>query len=145
MRIDFRWVALLIAVGAASACARTASRHATRAAPTAFRGIYRVGPGISAFRPCGSDEEWWVRLSSGSAGLELRRRTSMKQDEAPSGGMRSAAPAGADAGHFQLAYAEVLGDTVALTAGPEVRRYQRELRLTRVVLVDRPAARAECL
>ncbi len=135
MRIDFRWAVLLAALGA---CAHAAAR----ADLPAFRGVYRVGPGISAFRPCGSDQEWYVAPSSAS-GLELQRRTGMRQDEAPRGGMRTEAPAGADAGSFQRAYVEVQGDTVALTAGPEVRRFTRELRPTRVLLVERAVEAAK--
>ena len=136
MRIYFRCAALLAAVGAAGACAR--ARPAT-GANLAFRGVYTVGaPYRSAFRPCGSDEEWYVALSTASAGLELQRRTRMMmQDSAQPGGMgRTLRPAG-DAGGFHRAYVEVRGDTVALTAGPELGRYTRELRLTGVLDVRR--------
>ena len=144
MRIYFRWAALLAAVGAAGACVR--ARPAAGADQPAFRGVYSVGaPYRSAFRPCGSDEEWYVALST-SAGLELQRRTRMVQDTAPPAGMRrTQAPAGDaggsyrayDAGGFYRAYVEVQGDTVALTGGPEMRRYTRELRPIRVLEVRR--------
>lgn len=135
MRIYFRWAALLAAVGTAGACAR--ARPAGGADQPAYRGVYMVGPYRSAFRPCGSDEEWYVALSTASAGLELQRRTRMVQDSVPPGGLgRIRAPAG-DAGGFYRAYAEVRGDTVALTAGPEVGRYTRELRLIGVLDVRR--------
>lgn len=139
MRIYFRWAALVAAVGAAIACAR-----ARPADQPAFRGFYMVGPYRSAFRPCGSDEEWFVALSTASAGLELQRRTRMMmQDSAPPGGMRrTQAPAG-DAGGFHRAYVEVQGDTVALTAGPELGRYTGELRLTGILDVRR-VAEAKC-
>jgi hypothetical protein len=62
-------------------------------------------------------------------------------NEAPRG-MEPPASRG-DTEGFQRAYVEVQGDTIALTAGPEVGRYARELRPTRV-LVARPAPSAEC-
>ena len=136
MRICFRWAALLAAVGAVGACAR--ARPAAGADQPDFRGVYMVSPYRSAFRPCASDEEWYVALSTASAGLELQRRTRMMmQDSAQPGGMgRTLRPAG-DAGGFHRAYVEVRGDTVALTAGPELGRYTRELRLTGVLDVRR--------
>jgi len=141
MRIYFRWAALLAAVGAAGACAR--ARPAAGADQPAFRGVYSVGaPYRSAFRPCESDEEWYVALST-PAGLELQRRTRKVHDEPPPEGMRrTQAPAG-DAGGFHRAYVEVQGDTVALTGGPEMRRYTRELRPIRVLEVRR-VLDAEC-
>lgn len=51
--------------------------------------------------------------------------------------------AGANAGGLHRAYVEVQGDTIALTAGPEVGRYTRELRPTRVLVVRR-TSRTEC-
>lgn len=136
MRIDFRWAALLAAVGAAGACARAAARQD-------FRGVYVVGHDRSAFRPCGSDEDWYVAPSTASAGLELRRRTDSVQIEVPPGGMRTRALPGSDAGGLHRAYVEVQGDTIALTAGPELGRYTRELRPTRVLVVRR-VSRTEC-
>ncbi|MGH7636253.1 MAG: hypothetical protein ACREOK_01275 [Gemmatimonadaceae bacterium] len=136
MRIDFRWATLLAILGAAGACARAAARPA--AEPPSFRGVYEVGPDRSAFRLCGSEELWYVDASSSPAWTELQRQTRM-QNETPSG-MR---PPASRAVAFQRAYVEVQGDTVALTAGPEVGRYTREFRPTRV-LVARPAPRAEC-
>jgi hypothetical protein len=136
MPIDFPSAALLAAMCAAGACARGADLRA-------FRGVYSMGPDLSAFRPCGSEEDWYVAPSPASPGLELQRRTVVIQDAAPPGGMRTKAPPGADAGGFHRAYVELHGDTVALTGGPEVGRYTRELRPTRVLVVRHPL-RTEC-
>lgn len=138
MRIDFRWAALLTVLGAA--CAGAPARPAAAADPPPFRGVYEMGPDRSAFRPCGSEEEWYVDPSSAPAWTELQRQTRML-NEAPRGMQPPAPPGGAE--DFQRAYVEVQGDTIALTAGPEVGRYTREFRPTRV-LVARPAPRAEC-
>ena len=138
MRIDFRWPALLAVLGAAGACARVAARPAADSPP--FRGVFEMGPDRSAFRPCGSEEEWYVDPLSAPAWMELQRQTRM-QNEAPRG-MQATASSGSTVA-FQRAYVEVQGDTIALTAGPEVGRYAREFRPTRV-LVARAAPRADC-
>ena len=138
MRIDIRWVAILTVLGTTGACARAGARHA--ADSPLFRGVYEIGRDRSAFRPCGREEKWYVDSSSSPAWMELKRQTRM-QNEAPRGMQGSASPGSVEG--FQLAYVEVQGDTLALTAGPEVGRYTRELRPTRV-LVARPAPRAEC-
>jgi hypothetical protein len=137
-RDSFRCLALLAAVCTATACGAT--RSARDADKPDFRGIYMMGPDRSAFRPCGSHEEWYVDTAPASAGWALQRRMSRMPQDAPPGGLRHEMP---DAGGYRRAYVEVQGDTVALTAGPQVRRYTRELRLTRV-LTGRRVSPAEC-
>jgi hypothetical protein len=138
VRIDLRWALRFVLVGAGVDCAR-----APATAVPDFRGIYVVGHDRSAFRPCGIDEDWYVALTPASAGFELRRRTETVQIDMHPAGMRNQAPAGADAGGLHRAYVEVQGDTIALTGGPEVGRYTRELRPTRVLSVRR-VSRTEC-
>ena len=58
MRIDFRWVALLIVLDSAGACARAGARHA--ADPPSFRGVYEIGRDRSAFRESGGR---WLQCS----------------------------------------------------------------------------------
>ncbi len=123
----YRWVPLLAAVSVIAACA--SARSAADADKPDFRGIYMTGPDRSAFRPCGSNEEWYIDTSPASAGRALQLRMTRKSEDAPPGGLRHEMP---DAGGYRRAYIEVKGDTVALTAGPQLGRYTRELRLTRV-------------
>ena len=137
-RDSFRCLALLAAVCTTAACGAT--RSAADADKPDFRGIYMMGPDRSAFRPCGSHEEWYVDTAPASAGLALQRRMRRMNEDAPPGGLRHEMP---DAGGYRRAYVEVKGDTVALTAGPQVGRYTRELRLTRV-LTGRRISPAEC-
>ncbi len=137
-RDSFRCLALLAAVCTAAACGAT--RSAAGADKPDFRGIYMMGPDRSAFRPCGSHEEWYVDTAPASAGRALQRRMSRMHEDAPPGGLRHEMP---DAGGYRRMYVEVQGDTVALTAGPQMRRYTRELRLTRVLIGTRVSP-AEC-
>ena len=140
MRIDFCWGALLAVLSAAGGCARSAVRPAAAADALPFRGVYEMGLDRSAFRPCGSEEKWYVDPRNAPAWRELQRQIRV-QNEAPRGMEAPARPGSAEG--FRQAYVEAQGDTIALTAGPEVGRYTREFRPTRI-LVARPAPRAEC-
>jgi hypothetical protein len=100
-RDSFRCLALLAAVCTAAACGAT--RSAADADKPDFRGIYMMGPDRSAFRPCGSHEEWYVDTAPASAGRALQRRMTRNED-APPGGLRHEMP---DAGGYRRAYVEV--------------------------------------
>ena len=139
MRIDLWWTAIVAVLSASGACARAVRPAAALELPS-FRGIYEMGRDRSVFRPCGSDEEWYVDPRSAPAGDELQRRT-RKHNEAPRG--MEAPPRPGSTEGYQRVYVELQGDTIPLTAGPEVGRYTREFRPTRV-LVDRPVLRGEC-
>ena len=126
----------LLASGAAG-CSRAAGAPAAADRAT-FRGVYEAGPDRSAFLPCGSSERWYVWPQSAPA-RELRRLTSTKDLQPPAGGM---VPPGRTPG-IRRAYAEVRGDTVAVTSGRLAIAYERELRVTRVLIV-RPAQGGVC-
>jgi hypothetical protein len=134
--------AALLASGAA-ACFRatpagTPASEAAAADRATFSGVYEMGPDRSAFIPCGSVEQWYVE-PQGSAARELRRLTNTQDLQSPAGGM---VPAERSAS-VKRAYAEVQGDTVAVTPGRPALTHQRDLRVTRVVVV-RPAQGALC-
>ena len=132
------YCAALLASGAAG-CSRAAPAGAPAAADGAtFRGVYEAGPDRSAFLPCGSAEQWYVSPQSAPA-RELWRLTSTKDLQPPAGGML---PPERAAG-IRRAYAEVRGDTVAVTSGRLAIAYERELRVARVLIV-RPAQGGLC-
>ena len=132
------YCAALLATGAAG-CSRATRAGAPAAADRpAFRGVYEAGPDRSAFLPCGSSEQWYVWPQSAPA-RELRRLTSTKDLQPPAGGMLPPEHAPG----IRRAYAEVRGDTVAVTAGRSTLGYERELRITRVLIV-RPAQGGVC-
>jgi hypothetical protein len=132
------YCAALLASGGA-ACSRTAAAGAPAVADRAtFRGVYETSPDRSAFLPCGSVEQWYVSPQSAPA-RELRRLTSTKDLQQPGGGMfpPERVPS------IRRAYAEVQGDTVAVNPGRLAIAYERELRVTRVLIV-RPAQGGLC-
>ena len=118
--------AALLASGAA-ACWRAAAA----ADEETFRGVYEVGRDRSAFLPCASDEQWYVWTGSTEA-RELRRLTNVQDLQPPAGGMQPAARAAG----VRRAYVEVRGDTGAATPGRIAPGYERELRLTKVLVVQ---------
>lgn len=131
------YCATLLATGAG--CSRAAPAGAPAAADrSTFRGVYEAGPDRSAFLPCGSSEQWYVWPQSAPA-RELRRLTSTKDLQPPEGGMLPPERAP----RIRRVYAEVAGDTVAVTAGRSALAYARELRVTRVLVV-RPAQGGVC-
>jgi hypothetical protein len=97
-----------------------------------------MGSARSAFLPCGSPEQWYVSIQ-GAPARELRRLTGTQDLQSPGGGMvpPQRAP------DIKRAYAEVEGDTVAVSPGGPAIAYQRELRVTRVLAV-RPAQGGMC-
>ena len=132
------YCAALLASGVAG-CFRAATVGAPSAAGrTTFSGVYEVGPNRSAFLPCGISEQWYVSPQSAPA-RELRRLTSTQDMQSPGGGMIPAERAPS----IRRAYAEVQGDTVALTPGQPAVTYQRDLWVTRVLVV-RPTPGALC-
>jgi hypothetical protein len=132
------YCAALLASGAAG-CSRAAPAAAPAASNRAtFRGVYEAGHDRSAFLPCGSSEQWYV-LPQSAAARELRRLTSTKDLQPPAGGLL---PPERAVG-IRRAYAEVRGDTVAVTASRSAVGYERELRVTRVLIV-RPAQGGVC-
>jgi hypothetical protein len=132
------YCAALLASGAAG-CSRAAPAGAPAAADRAtFRGVYEAGPDRSAFLPCGSTEQWYVSPQSAPA-RKLRRLTISKDLQPPEGGMLQL-----ERGRgTRRAYAEVQGDTVAVNPGRLAIDYERELRVTRVLIV-RPAQGGLC-
>ena len=132
------YCAALLASGAAG-CSRAAAAGAAAGADGAtFRGVYEASRDRSAFLPCGSTEQWYVSPQSAPA-RELRRLTSTKDLQPPAGGM---VPLERAVG-IRRAYAEVRGDTVAVIPGRLAIAYERELRISRVVIV-RPAQSGLC-
>jgi hypothetical protein len=133
------YFAAFLASGAAG-CSRAAPARAAAAAAdrATFRGVYEVGADRSAFLPCGSTEQWYVS-QLGAPARDLRRLTSTKDLQPPGGGMfpPELAPS------IRRAYAEVQGDTVAVNPGRLAIAYERELRVTRVLIV-RPAQGGVC-
>ena len=128
----------LLASGAAG-CSRAAAPRAPSAADRAtFRGVYEVGRDRSAFLPCGSGEQWYVSGQSAAA-RELRRLTNTQDLQSPGGGLLPPERA-AD---IKRAYAEVEGDTVHVTPGRPALTFERELRVTRVLVVQ-PAQGGAC-
>jgi hypothetical protein len=114
------------------------SRATAAADGQTFRGVYEVGPNRSVFLPCGSDEQWYVREESAPA-RELRRLTGVQDLQAPGGGMLATQRAAI----IRRAYAEVRGDTVAVTSRQPAIPYERELQLTQVLVVQ-PAQGGVC-
>lgn len=94
-----------------------------------FRGVYEMGRDRSAFLPCASDEEWYVQPNTKEA-RELRRLTSVQDLQPPGGGMSQPARSST----VRRAYVEVRGDTVP-SPSRNSPRYERELRLTEVLVV----------
>lgn len=132
------YCAAILASGAAG-CSRRAAADAPAVAEGAtFRGVYETSPDRSAFLPCGSVEQWYVSLQSAPA-RELRRLTSSKDMQQPGGGLLPPERAPS----IRRAYAEVAGDTAAVIPGRLAIAYERELRVTRVLLV-RPAQSGLC-
>lgn len=129
--------AALLASAAACARAPAAGAPADADRPT-FRGVYELGPNRSAFLPCGSSEQWYVPPES-TAARELRRLMGTQDLQSPGGGMLPPERAP----DTKRAYAEVLGDTVAVTPGRSTFVYSRDLRVTRVLVV-RPAQGGAC-
>jgi hypothetical protein len=95
-----------------------------------FRGVYEAGPDRSAFIPCGSHEQWYVSAESVQA-RELRRLTITQDMLPPEGGLRVAERAAV----IRRSYAEVQGDTVDVIQNGPAIAYDRELRVTRVLVV----------
>ena len=123
------------AVGCSHATTAGAPNVADRAT---FRGVYELGPDRSAFLPCGSAEQWYV--SEGSEPVrELRRRMGTQDVQAPGGGLLPPERAT----YVRRAYAEVQGDTIAVTGGRPALATDRELHVTRVLVV-RPATGGAC-
>ena len=123
----------------AAGCSRAAATGAAAAAGReTFRGVYEAGPDRSAFLPCGSGEQWYVSTQSSQA-RELRRLTSTQDLQSPGGGLLPPERAK----DIKRAYAEIEGDTVAVSPGGPTLAFQRELRLTRVLVV-RPAQGGAC-
>jgi hypothetical protein len=132
------YCAALLGSGAAG-CSRAAAVRAPDAADRSrFRGVYEAGPDRSAFLPCGSAEQWYVWPQSAPA-RELRRLTSTKDLQPPAGGMLPPERAP----DVRRAYAEVRGDTVAVAPGRRALAYERELRVSKVLIV-RPAQGGVC-
>ena len=104
-----------------------------------FRGVYEAGPDRSVFLPCGSGEQWYVAAERSAASRELRRLTSTQDLQAPGGGLLPRERAE----YIKRAYAEVEGDTVAVTPGRTALAIERELRVTKVLAV-RPAQGGAC-
>ena len=137
MTLVLSCVSLLASV--AGGCSRAKAAGAPGAADRGtFRGVYETGPGRSAFLPCGINEQWYVSTESAPA-RELKRLTSTQDLQSPGGGLLPPERA-ADT---RRAYAEVRGDTVAVSPGLSTFTYQRELRVTRVLVV-RPAQGGMC-
>jgi hypothetical protein len=132
------YCAALLASGAAGCSHAAPSGAPATAGGETFRGIYEAGANRSVFLPCGSEEHWHVSLESGPA-RELRRLTSVQDMQSPGGGMvpPERAP------DVRRAYAEVRGDTGAVTTRQPAIPYERELRLTQVLVV-RPTPGTVC-
>lgn len=123
----------------AAGCSRaTAAGSPAVADKATFRGVYEMGADRSAFLPCGSGEQWYVPPQSAPA-RELRRLTATHDLQSPGGGMTPVVRGQ----YIRRAYAEVEGDTVAVSPGQASLAHQRELRPTRVVVV-RPAQGGAC-
>lgn len=89
-----------------------------------------AGPDRSAFLPCGSGYQWYVS-AEGVAGRDLARLTRAEDMQSPVGGMLPAERAA----FVRRAYAEVRGDTIAVTAGRAALSYERELLVSQVLVV----------
>jgi len=130
--------AAVLASGVAG-CSRTTAAGAPAAgARETFHGVYEMGSDRSAFLPCGNPEQWYVS-TQGAPARELRRLTGTQDLQSPGGGMMPSRRAT----DIKRAYAEVEGDTVAVSPGGPAVAFQHELRITRVLAV-RPAQGGMC-
>lgn len=130
--------AALLASGAAGCSRATPAAAPATADRATFRGVYEGGSGLSAFLPCGIAERWYVSPHSAPS-RELWRLTNTKDLQQPGGGMfpPERLPS------IRRAYAEVQGYTIAVNSGRLATAYERELRVTRVLIV-RPAQGGLC-
>lgn len=120
-------------------CSRTKAASAPGAGDReTFRGVYEMSSDRSAFLPCGNPEQWYVS-TQGAPARELRRLTGTQDLQSPGGGMVPPQRTR----DIKRAYAEVQGDTVAVSPGGPAVAFQRELRVTRVLVV-KPAQGGMC-